>query len=348
MAMLLTVVCAQAQIEWLSKEYDFGSFHEAGGTRSGEVRFVNRGDKPTMINRVKLTCGCTSETHTEGIIEPGDTAIVRFAYNPTGRPGRFEKSIRVYTGDDNQVTTIRMKGVVIGAPQTLRTDYPIEAGSLRLSTGKVDFGKVRHGTSRHHFINLYNQGSDTIRPAWRNADDALDVGISTPAVIPGDLATMSIYLNTRDESRMGPVEYVVEIADSEQRTDSVVTFRILADIVPDTEKLTAEEIAHGPRIECTPTLIDLGVVKGGRPLPLTFGVLNAGENRLHIDRIYSRTPGLKMKRYPVTLKPGKKGKAEGVIDLSAQPAGPFRITVEIVSNDPIHPVATIAVCGEKE
>ncbi|MDE7495896.1 MAG: DUF1573 domain-containing protein, partial [Muribaculaceae bacterium] len=57
--MLLATLPSFAQIEWLSTEYDFGTFPEAGGPRSGEVRFINRGKQPTMINNVRLTCGCT-------------------------------------------------------------------------------------------------------------------------------------------------------------------------------------------------------------------------------------------------------------------------------------------------
>ena len=84
-------------IEWLSTSYDFGTFKEAEGPQTGCVRMVNHGPDETVINRVKSTCGCTVAEYTDGIIAVGDTAEVRFTYDPAGRPGRFSKSIKVYT-----------------------------------------------------------------------------------------------------------------------------------------------------------------------------------------------------------------------------------------------------------
>lgn len=344
---------AAAQLEWLATEYDFGAFPEAGGPRSGEVRFINRGKRPTSINRVRLTCGCTSEAHTEGEIAPGDTAIVRFTYNPIGRPGRFEKSIKVYTGDADDLTTVKMRGTVIGAPQTLEKDYPYVTGPLRYDTRAVDFGKVRFGTSRHQFIVVYNQSHDSIRPVLAGSDRSLDVGISTPVIAPGDLATISLYLNTRDLTEMGPMEFSLSITADAAAGDSVAIIPIKAEIHPDTGHLTAQQIEHGPRTEVTPRLIDLGsvdlkLVKHPDVYPLSFMISNEGESLLNVTRIFARGLPMRVKRYPATLKPGKNGRVEATVDLRKIPAGPFNFKIEVMSDDPIHPVVTLTLCGEME
>lgn len=345
------VLPAQAGIRWLSTEYDFGAFPEAGGKRSGEVKFVNEGPEPTMINRVRLTCGCTSETHTEGIINPGDTAFVNFTYNPAGRPGRFEKSIKVYTGTDNDLTTVRMRGTVIGAPQTLATDYPVEAGALRLDARKVDFGKVRHGSSRHHFVTLYNQSAEPIRPVWSQPAAALDVAISSETIPPGDLATLSIYLNTRDEEEMGPVEYAFDIMPDASSPENVATYTVSAVIEPDTQNMSADDLARAPRVECAPRLLDVGIInpasmRNASAYPLTFTLSNAGQTELHVARIYANGVPLKVKRYPAILKGGKNGKVEATVDFRKFPAGPFSFKIEIVSDDPLHPLTSVGVSGE--
>ena len=121
MALLFTaaLVPARGEVTWLSRTYDFGFFREEAGPQQGEVKLINLGPEPTVINRVKSTCGCTVAGFTEGLIEPGDTARVWFTYNPAGRPGRFEKHIKVYMGADNDVTSVTLKGTVIGNASSL-------------------------------------------------------------------------------------------------------------------------------------------------------------------------------------------------------------------------------------
>lgn len=350
--MLLATLPSFAQIEWLSTEYDFGTFPEAGGPRSGEVRFINRGKQPTMINNVRLTCGCTSEAHTEGEIAPGDTARVRFTYNPIGRPGRFEKSIKVYTGVDNDLTTVKMKGTVIGTPQTLSTEYPFEVGPLRLSGKSVDFGKVRYGSSRHQFIVVYNQSSSPLHPVWK-ADEGLDVNISTPDIPPGELATISIYFNSREQSEMGPVAYTVAISPDVSMPDQVFAIPIRGEIQPDTEHLTDEQIANGPRAEVQPRKVDLGIVnlsrtKHSETFPIDFVIANEGKSTLNIMRIFGKDVPVRVRRFPSSIRPGKTGKAETTVNLRKIPAGPFNFKIEVMTDDPIHPVTVLSVCGEIE
>lgn len=349
-ALLCLVTPVSAEIEWLERSYDFGAFREAEGVRTGRVRFVNRGKEPTIINRVRLTCGCTSETHTEGLVAPGDTAVIEFSYNPKGRPGRFEKTIKVYVGEDPSPVVIGMKGTVIGAPQTLETDYPVEAGPLRINTLRSDFGKITHGSARHIFLTCYNQGSDTLRPVFVNPHEMLDIDITPKEVPPGDIATVSVYLNTREFEDMGPHEYAVDILPS-GGADQKASLRFSADIQPDMSRLSVKDVDEGPRIYCLPETVDLGTLgapKGKRQVRFSFVISNDGKSELEILRVFNRDGAVKVTRYPARLRPGKSGKVECVAEVAKFPEGPFRVKVEIMSTDPLHPVRSVAVCGLRE
>ena len=79
----------------------------------GRVRFVNTGGEPVVITGARPGCGCTGVEYPHDPIEPGDTAVISFTYNPAGRPGAFEKSIRVYIGD-NTTERVMIRGTVLG------------------------------------------------------------------------------------------------------------------------------------------------------------------------------------------------------------------------------------------
>lgn len=209
--LLLTAMTSAADIRWLETEYDYGTFTEVSGPKTGRARFVNTGDSATFVSRVRPSCGCTGASYPHTMIEPGDTAEITFTYNPKGRPGRFDKTVKVYTGTDNRLQVIRIFGTVIGAPATLEANFPHEAGGLRTQYPVLMAGTLPRGTARHMFLSSYNQTSDTITPAWGAPPPGLEVDMTPRAIAPGEIGTFSFYLKTAEVPADGALQYTVPI-----------------------------------------------------------------------------------------------------------------------------------------
>ena len=111
---------AQPKAQWLSTTHDFGAFDEDLGSVTTYFKVVNTGDKPLSILNVRASCGCTSPTYSHKPVASGDTGQVAVTYNPAGRPGKFDKKVRVETNADPSTATLTIRGVVIGDRQTLR------------------------------------------------------------------------------------------------------------------------------------------------------------------------------------------------------------------------------------
>ena len=338
---------AAAQILWLEKEYNFGSFPEEGGPRTGQVRLVNIGKEPTVINRVKPTCGCTVAGFTEGLIAPGDTASVWFTYNPAGRPGRFNKSIKVYTGAANDMTSISLIGTVIGSKSTLAANYPVDAGPMRLSTTALDLGKVIYGRARHEYISGYNQSTDTLHLRWTPIPAPLSLGVSSKEVAPGDIFTLGIYVNSREEHETGPVDYSFTLYPFEGDQDGHL-IKITGEIIPDTSQMSEQELRDAPSAMVYPTVIELGDISASdKPRKVEFTVRNEGRSQLNVSRVC--LPGSKafeVKQMPSHIKPGKEHKVTGMVYPDRiEGEGPFALEVQTVSNDPLHPSRIVRIVG---
>lgn len=252
-------VPAYAEIEWLSKEYNFGAFREAEGPQTGVVRFVNKGPGSTFVGRVRPSCGCTGASYSEEMIAPGDTATVTFTYDPAGRPGRFNKSIKVYVGEDNELYTIRITGTVIGAPSSLDSTFPVEAGALRFENLMVPAGEIKRGSARHVFLNAYNQSRDSVAPGWINDNPAVEMGLKPAVIPPGELATFSFYVKGSEEEQNGPVEHQIRILSDKGNPEAgSADVTVSAVIVADMDKLSVEEIENGPRAYVIPEFLDFG------------------------------------------------------------------------------------------
>lgn len=344
-------VCLDAFPEavWLEKEYDFGLIKEEAGPQTGSVRLVNTGPEEIIITGARPSCGCTGVAYPEDPIAPGDTVSFSFTYNPTGRPGRFDKSIRVYVGDFDMYT-IRIRGNVLGTPESLSTMYPVEVGPLRLSAKEMLAGDVTYGETRHFFINGYNQTADTIRPHWICGNPALSVSSSSEDVGPGDIVTFSFYFNSREEPEMGQVKIPVEIFadDKPDSPHTVATF--ITNVNPDFSGMTPEEVNTAPRCYLAPDRIDLGELMKGQknPMKFKFMIKNEGERDLQIIRIFSRNDAVRISRRPTTLKPGRSAETEGFVDINKLPEDAFNIKIEVISNDPLHPARIISLVGIRE
>ncbi|MDE5878172.1 MAG: DUF1573 domain-containing protein [Muribaculaceae bacterium] len=336
-----------AEIEWLATNYDFGVMREAEGPQTGSVLLVNHGPEPTYINRVRPSCGCTGAAYTDEPIMPGDTAKISFTYNPLGRPGRFEKTVKVYMGDESDLTTIYIKGTVIGTPATLDTDYPVIAGALRMSTDHIDFGKVRQGSGRHNYIKLYNTSDKPIIPQVSGGGPGIEIDLATPSIGPGEVGTFSIYLNTTELPQLGEVSYDYTVRPSAE-ADETVPLKVTADITPDLSRVSGGDLNNAPAIRIIPVIAEVGEISGNKDARWQFEIANEGKRRLNVVRVLPGSAALKIKRQPQSVKSGKKARVEGVLKTSLLPDGPFRIYVEVVTDDPLHPVVKVPVAGVKK
>ncbi len=346
MCALFGVATVWAHVEWLETEYDYGTFREAAGPQKGSVRFVNRGPEATFISAVRPSCGCTAAAYTESMIQPGDTATVSFIYNPYGRPGRFDKTVKVFVGEEREMKIVKIRGTVIGEPETLKSTYPYTSGPLRLEKLTVPVGDITKGSSRHLFLNVYNQSEDTISPSWKNDNRAVEVELTPRRLAPGDIGTLGFYLRTPLAEEMGPVEYPVEIiADTADPHSERKTLSVTADILPNPHETALMKAGDSGHIYLPKDFVDLGEVGKDERRKFRFEIINDGKSSLEIVRVYCLDDAVQLKGGSGKIKPGKSKAIEGELSASRLKEGPFRLNVEVICNDPVNPVKTIRVVG---
>lgn len=343
---ILYPLVGHAQVEWLEEEYDYGTFREAAGPQKGTVRFVNKGEEPTFINSVRPSCGCTAAAYTESMIQPGDTATVSFIYNPYGRPGKFDKTVKIFLGQENRMKIVRIKGTVIGEPETLKATYPFAAGPLRIEKTEVGAGELRKGSSRHLFVNVYNQSEDSISPRLSGNPRALEVELTPAKLAPGDIGTLGFYLRTPLEEQLGPVEYnVILTADTADPHSEQKELTITANILPNPYETDLTKSGKTGHIYVPQEFADLGEVTGDGIRKFRFEIINDGPKTLDIKRVYCLEESVRLDKAAGKIKPGKRKIIEGTVNPAKLSEGPFRLNVEILSSDSLNPVKTLRIVG---
>ncbi len=88
-------VSPEPEIKFFKRTHDFGKVKQ-DGSYSHEFPFVNEGEAPLHVERVKTACNCLTPDWPQKLVQPGDTASINVDFFPTQK-GDFFKSIQVHT-----------------------------------------------------------------------------------------------------------------------------------------------------------------------------------------------------------------------------------------------------------
>ena len=113
LCLLPAMAAGTPKISFNSTTHDFGTIKESDGPVSYDFIIKNTGDAPLIIISATASCGCTTPDIPKEPIRPGATARLNVRFDPKGRPGEFEKTVRVKTNVKGNRKTLRIKGVVI-------------------------------------------------------------------------------------------------------------------------------------------------------------------------------------------------------------------------------------------
>ncbi|MEI8341714.1 MAG: DUF1573 domain-containing protein, partial [Verrucomicrobiota bacterium] len=96
---------ARAQLKWNRK---FADLHASPEDNQVEVRFpfVNAGNYPVTVQKLKSSCGCTTASLSKASYAPGERGEVVALFEIGNRTGFNEKNVTVTTDDSSGPETV--------------------------------------------------------------------------------------------------------------------------------------------------------------------------------------------------------------------------------------------------
>lgn len=342
--LLPAVAMASPQIEWLTPDYDFGAIAEADGIALGELRFVNNSGTPVSVTAVHTSCGCTTASVPRDEIAPGDTAAIIVKYDPTGRPGKFEKKVSVNFSDDNiPRQSLKIHGVVIGTSNTLRSRYPVDAGAMKLRASVVPFGEVKKSSAKSDFVEIYNASTDSLQPVWSNIPPYISIAPMEGKVAPGEQIVYNLMFSGTRAPLYGLVTdslYVAASPDAEP-----VRIEIVGIVIENFARLTPEQLRNAPKISYASDRIDFGSYDPSHPVTMKYDISNTGRDPLLIRRVYTADKGIRVSIDKTKIKRGQHAAVTVSVDPAALEGEVLNGRISIISNDPANPTLTVRAVG---
>lgn len=101
-----------ARIEFKEDNYDFGEI-EQGNKAEHLFSFKNTGNIPLVISNILTTCGCTAPSWPKEPIPPGGSGVIKVVFNSTGKMGKQNKVVTVFSNSVNQKDQITIQANII-------------------------------------------------------------------------------------------------------------------------------------------------------------------------------------------------------------------------------------------
>lgn len=96
-----------AKIIFKEKSIDFGDITQ-GDKVSHTFAFTNSGNTPLIISNVAVTCGCTATNWPKEPIAPGKTSEITVSFNSTGKMGKQNSVVRIYSNASEPIEKVSL------------------------------------------------------------------------------------------------------------------------------------------------------------------------------------------------------------------------------------------------
>lgn len=351
-ALTALITAAQPQVTWLERQHDFGVFKEENGKVTCKIQLVNTGNEPLIIVKAQAGCGCTVINYPEEPIQPGDTAAVGITYNPSGRPGQFSKQVLIFTNTIPKRTVLEISGNVIPTDATLDQQYPLRAGSLRISQGNLPFGELSRGQNKTLFLSAYNASTDTLLIHVTGDKPHLHPALVPDTVPPAKVTALTVHYISGHAPQWGLNVDTVSLSceplhQPSRATAGTATVNVMAQVIENFDRLTDKERANAPvvSVDCGNSL-DFGSLKPKETVTRTFTISNKGKSPLAIRRVWVPDgEGITVNANRTEIKQGKSATVTVTVDTSQVQGNLLNVPLTLMCNDPEMPRQVIRLVG---
>lgn len=320
-------------------EWDFGTIAEADGKVTHRFGFANSGGRPVAVIDAAAACGCTVPAYSKRPVLPGERAEIAVTFDPTNRPGRFDKIVSVFTSERSDPIRLRITGRVTPRERSVEELYPFDlGGGLRAAAMSHVFGYVRHAQAQRSAIGVVNLSSKPVELAVRYGRRSGCLTASVPSrLAAGERASLDFGYDL--PAGCGVYGTLTDQIGLSVDGAPVAEWIVVSGIATDNPLAYSDNSA--PKAEISENIVKFGPIKrSSGPLTKWISLRNTGDHPLTVRAVESTLFGC-------TLRSGERIAAGGEAKIGIRlipSACEYGVAVErirIVTDDPERPMLTV-------
>ncbi|MCX7985845.1 MAG: DUF1573 domain-containing protein [Bacteroidales bacterium] len=329
--MLVDAQSKKAVASFAKEVHDFGKIKEADGPVTYQFEFTNTGGEPLIISNVATSCGCTTPNYPKDPVLPGAKRSITVSYNPAGRPGRFEKTITIYTNGDPDIYTLKITGEVIPKEPTIEDMYPNNVEGLRMRSLQIAFNNIAPSEKATQTVDVVNSTDTPMKVDFMDVPSFITVKITPPIIPPKGKAQLTITYDAAAKNDWGFVYDRLGLVINNKQLPGRLS--VTANIQEDFSKLTDEQKKNAPKVEVDKAEFDFGTIKPGEVVKYDFVLKNTGKSDLIIRKTTASCGCTVANVKSKVIKPGESTTLSAEFN-SAGRSGTQSKTITVITNDP--------------
>jgi hypothetical protein len=325
---------SETKMQVSDTEHDFGTFKEEAGRQTFDFFVTNTGTNPLVIQNVVASCGCTTPEWTRQPIPVGGRGKITSIYDPKNYPGKFNKTLSVFTNTKPQVTVLVIKGEVIPHEKTIEELFTFKVGDVRFESNHLAFTNVKKTEKKIRVMQLINTSSSPVKVEFVGLPAHLTLKVNPETLKPGQKGIVEGTYDGTKNPGWGYVNDMVKVKVNGV-TEENVYYVTSANLVEDFSSLSKEDLANAPVFKVASTTVDLGKIKGSTQNEVEFKFTNEGKNDLIIRHIRSTCgcTAVQQGNQGIGIKPGESSSIKAIF-ASGSYSGKVTKAIYVYTNDP--------------
>lgn len=341
---LYSFVClaqGNAVASFNSTIHNFNILKEVDGKVNYDFVFINKGKIPVIIKKVKSTCGCMSPNWTKHPVLPGKKGFIRATFDPTNRPGNFDKTITVFTNAKRPIRVLRIMGKVIPKRKTVLDNYPYELPSgLRMIFDHISIRAVKEDSKKKIEIPVFNNHGKDLNIKFVNIPSYIKLKMIPDVLkVKGKGKILAEY-DAKLKNDIGLVKENIAYLANGNKEQMLVS----ANIKQDFSKLTPSQKAAAPIIKVDKRYMNFGNITKGEKLDLTVNISNSGKSDLSIKKLCVYKGEVEFSMPKKLIAPNESLPVKIFVN-TLELVGKQKILLGIISNDPLNSEIKIRLSG---
>lgn len=326
------------------KVYDFGTIKEQDGIVTCNFEFSNPSKGPLIIQRIITTCDCTTTEWPKEPLAPGASGTIKVAFNPKDRPGKFDKTITIYSNAETSTVVLQIKGVVLERPKSLEDIYNRLLGDFRFKGTHLSFDRIFADKIKIDTLEFINVANEPVKIGCKlEGLTHLTVKFKPETLKPIEKGLMIVTFDAKKRNDWGFVIDRFYLTQNDKDINGGI-ISVSASIEENFSSLTDEQRTNAPRIELANTNYDFGQVAEGQSVESEFTFKNSGKSDLIIRKIKPSCGCTTVEPVDKIIKPGQTSSFKSSIK-TAGFTGRISKSITVITNDPSSPSVAIRITG---
>ena len=328
-------------IKFEEETHDFGEVIQ-GKPVTFSFSFLNDGEEPITLDKVKASCGCTTPKWTKEPVAASKKGSIDVSYN-AARMGSFSKSVSVWYNGRTSPKVVFIKGKVIpdpAKPVASTSAYKVKRGSLSFEKVTESIGTFKDTEKKEIMFKFQNTSNKPVTITKTEGDPGFNILPMKRLLQPQEEGVIKVTIDGSQMTKEGYFYKQMKIfTDDDPETPKQFSVSGTLEKTAEPEEAKVDP-ALAPKIKFKETKVKGGTIIEGEKFVYDFVFTNEGKSPLEINSAKASCGCTASTPKDKVVEPGDESRITATFNSRGR-VGKNNKYITVKTNDPENPAVRL-------